>query len=123
MSMKISNKFNLGDTVYYPAADLRAARIFKSTITGIIITEVDGEREIVYQTGQSYGVSEEDVFKTAKPAKRRLVKILEEKKKEIAKDIDKVIKAVEDAKTQDLVYDLTARDEEENKPDQSENVQ
>lgn len=121
MSMKISNKFNLGDVVYYPAADLRIARIFKSRITGIIVTNMDGKQEIIYQTGQSYGVGEEDVFKTAKPAKRRLIKILQEKKKKIAGDIEKAIEKVVDAKTQDLVYDLTAQDEEvqTNKPEEN----
>ena len=60
--MEISNKFNLGDTVYYPSADLRAARVFKSVVTGIVITNIDDKQEVIYQTGQSYGVSEEDMF-------------------------------------------------------------
>lgn len=111
MKMEISNKFKLGDVVYYPSADLRAARVFKSAVTGIIVTNVDGKQGIIYQTGQSYGVSEEDMFRTAKPAKRRLIKILQEKKKAIAKDIEDAIKKVGDTKTIDLVYDLTAVEE------------
>ena len=109
--MKISNKFNIGDTVYYPSADLRAARIFKSVVTGIVITNIDDKQVVIYQTGHSYGVSEEDMFKIAKPAKRRLVKIMQDKKKQIAKDIDEAIKKVNDTKTEELVYDLTAKDE------------
>lgn len=111
--MKISNKYNLGDTVYYPSADLRAARIFKSVVTGIVITNIDDKQEVIYQTGQSYGVSEEDMFKIAKPAKRRLIKIMQEKKKQIAKDIDEAIKKVGDMKTDELVYDLTADEKQE----------
>lgn len=120
--MKISNKFNIGDTVYYPAADLRTGRVFKSQVTGITITEIDGKLEVIYQTGQSYGVSEEDMFKIAKPAKRRLIKIMQEKKKEIAKDIDNAIKVINDTKTDELVYDLTTQDEEiqETKDDSTE---
>ena len=110
--MEISNKFNLGDTVYYPSADLRAARVFKSVVTGIVVTSIDDKQEVIYQTGQSYGVSEEDMFKIAKPAKRRLVKIMRDKKKQIAKDIEEAIKKVNDTKTEELVYDLTAKDEE-----------
>jgi len=110
--VNITNRFNIGDVVYYPAADLRAARIFKAAITGIIIRETEGKVELIYQTGQSYGVSEEDMFKTAKPAKRRLIKILQEKKKEVAKDIDGAVKTVDGTKTEELVYDLTAKNEE-----------
>ena len=99
--------------MYYPAADLRMTSIMKSAITGIIVTMIDGKETVVYQTGQSYAVSEEDMFKTAKPAKRRLIKILQEKKKVIAKDIDAVIKKTEAAKTEELVRDLTAKVEVE----------
>lgn len=106
--MKISNKFNIGDIVYYPSADLRSAKILKSAITGIVITGED----YVYQTGQSYGVGEEDMFKTAKPAKRRLMKILQEKKKEIAKEIDEAVKKINGMKTEELIQDLTPKDEE-----------
>ena len=112
MQMKISNKFNLGDIVYYPAADLRMISIMKSAVTGIVVTMIDGKESVIYQTGQSYGVTEEDMFKTAKPAKRRLIKILQEKKKTIAKDIEAAIKKTEAAKTEELVQDLTVKDEE-----------
>jgi len=111
MTMKISNKFNLGDIVYYPAADLRMISIMKSAVTGIVVTMIDGKESVIYQTGQSYGVVEEDMFKTAKPAKRRLIKILQEKKKTIAKDIEAAIKKTEAAKTEELVQDLTEKDE------------
>lgn len=110
--MKISNKFNIGDIVYYPAADLRMARLYKAAVTGITITTLEGKTELIYQTGQSYGVAEEDMFKIAKPAKRRLVKILQDKKKDIVKDIDGAIKKIEATKTNELVFDLTAKDEE-----------
>jgi len=117
--MKISNKFNLGDIVYYPAADLRMSRLIKAPVTGIVVTVLDGKETVIYQTGQSYGVSEEDMFKTAKPAKRRLIKILQEKKKEIAKDIEKTIKKVDATKTEELVLDLTGKEEIQNKDEES----
>ena len=41
--MKISNKFNLGDIVYYPAADLRMSRLIKAPVTGIVVTILDGK--------------------------------------------------------------------------------
>lgn len=110
--MEISNKFNLGDVVYYPAADLRMAKIFKSAVSGIVVTEIDGKVETIYQTGQSYGVSAEDMFRTAKPAKRRLLKILQEKKKDIAKDLDKAMKTIDATKTDELVYDLTEKEDD-----------
>jgi restriction endonuclease Mrr len=58
------------------------------------------------------------MFKTAKPAKRRLIKILQEKKKEIAKDIEKTIKKVDATKTEELVYDLTEKEEVQNKDEE-----
>lgn len=116
MKMEISNKFKLGDVVYYPSADLRAAKIFKSVVTGIVITNLDGKEALIYQTGQSYGVDEADMFRTAKPAKRRLLKILQEKKKAIGKDIEEAIKKVDAMKTVDLVYDLTADETKEEAP-------
>jgi len=58
------------------------------------------------------------MFKTAKPAKRRLIKILQEKKKEIAKDIEKTIKRVDATKTEELVYDLTEKEEVQNKDEE-----
>lgn len=110
--MKISNKFNIGDVVYYPAADLRSARILKAEITGIVVRDNEGKTEVIYQTGQSYGVSPEDVFKTQRPAKRRLIRILEEKREEIAKEIDEAISKINEMDIKELVFDITAKDEE-----------
>jgi hypothetical protein len=111
--MEIKNKYNIGEVIYYPTADLRTAKVLKSKITGVLVTEVDDELTIVYQTGGSYGVAQEDAFKTAKPAKKRLVKIMKEKKEEIDKDIENAIKTVKDRDIKELVVDTTEDEEEE----------
>lgn len=111
--MKITNKFNLGDIVYYPAADLRSGKVLKAEVTGIVITEVDDKIDIIYQTGQSYAVSQGDMFKTAKPAKRRLLAIMKEKKQEIAKDIDEAIKTIDKTNLDELIVDLLPQEDEE----------
>lgn len=110
--MKIKNKFNLGDVIYYPSVDLRSSRVFKGKITGIIIQKLDGKEVIGYQAGQPYAVIEEDASKQAKRAIKRLVEIIKDKKKEIEKDMDKAIKQIKDSDPDDLIYDLTAQYEE-----------
>lgn len=119
--MKVLNKFDLGDVVYYPAADLRESKVIKSEITGILYTVLDGKEEIIYQTGMSYGVAAEDVFKTARSAKKRLIKILQEKKKSIDKDINETIKKVEATKPKDLVDSLLMEDYEEKQTEETNN--
>ena len=121
--MQITNKFNLGDIVYYPAADLRSGKVLKSVVTGIVVTEVDGKVDIIYQTGQSYAVSQEDMFKTAKPAKRRLIKIMQDKKKDIAKDIDESIKTIDKTGLDELVINLIPQDEETQDVETTEEVE
>jgi len=111
--MNIKNKFEIGDEVYYPSADLRTSRLLKAEITGILVSnDKDGVESIVYQTGQSYGVGQEDMFKTAGPAKRRLIKILTEKRDTITTDIKDAIKKIKDMKPSEITLDLTNQYEE-----------
>lgn len=121
--MKITNKFNLGDVVYYPSADLRNAQVIKAEVTGVVVTTIEDKVTIVYQTGQSYGVSEDDMFKTAGPAKRRLIKVLKEKQKEIDKDISEAIKKIKEIDVQEILIDITPQEnEEEEKEETTEEV-
>ena len=121
--MKITNKFNLGDVVYYPSADLRNAQVIKAEVTGVVVTTIDDKVTIVYQTGQSYGVSEDDMFKTAGPAKRRLIKVLKEKQDEINDDIKAAIKKIKEIDVQEILIDITPQeDEEEEKEETTEEV-
>lgn len=102
--MIISNKLNLGDVVYYPASDLRLARIIKDTVTAIMVVQEKGKRVVAYQTNTSqYGIKSEDIFKTAGPARKRLLNILSESKKKMIGDFDKAIKNVSEAKLKTLV--------------------
>lgn len=110
--MRIKNKYNLGDEIYYPAADLRASRIFKGVVTGIVVQEEDGKEIIAYQAGQAYAVRERDSFKRPKGAIKRLIEILEEKKGEIVQDIDEAIAKVKEMEKEDIIFDLTAQYEE-----------
>jgi hypothetical protein len=118
--VKITNKFNLGDIVYYPSADLRNAQVIKAEVTGIVVTTIEDEVKIVYQTGQSYGVSQEDMFKTAGPAKRRLIKVLKEKQKEIDKDISEAIKKIKGLDVKEILIDITPQENEEEEEETTE---
>lgn len=107
--MKINNRFEIGDVVFYPSADLNRATLLKAVVTGLSIYKTEGKLMWAYQTGGTYGVREEDMFKTAKPAKRRLIQILKEKKTNISKNIDEAVKLLDAKKTDEIIYDTTVQ--------------
>ena len=98
----MKHKFELGDIVFYPGAELNQATIMKGVITAIIIHNPEGEMEIAYRTGLTYGVPERDCFKTFEPARKRLIQIIKEKEKEMKAEVKTVSKQVKDAKPEDI---------------------
>lgn len=106
--MKIENKFNIGDVVFYPAADLRSGKLIKSFVTGFLITRVGDQEEIAYQTkDSSYAIKDTDVFKGALEAKNRLVEVFKEYKVKVLKSVDDAIKSAKKAKPEDILFDGT----------------
>jgi predicted hydrocarbon binding protein len=110
--MRIKNKYKLGEEIFYPAADLRASRVFRGEITGIVVQEEEGEEIVAYQAGQAYAVRESDSFEKPEKAIERLVEILEEKKQEIIEDIDGAIVKIKEMEQDDIIFDLSAQYEE-----------
>jgi len=110
--MELNNKFNIGETVFYPGADLGNGLIFKSTITGIKVTqdspevaEHDGALRLIYSTEHSYGVKETDLFTEPDNAKDRLLEIYGENKEKICKQIDDAVTTVKGKSIDDLIYE------------------
>ena len=111
--MKLDNKYNIGDEVFYPAADLRSGKLIKSVVTGFLITEVGGKPEIAYQTKDSaYAIKETDVFDSAFSAKERLVEVFKEYRKKVLESVDKAIKEAKKAKPEDILFDGTVNKDE-----------
>jgi Ribonuclease G/E len=105
--MKINNKFDIGETVVYPAADLGHPRLMESEITGVSlwVNDVDDDEKetIVYRTKDSYGVTQKHMAKTAKTAKKKLLDMMKDKEKQITKQVREAIKAVEDMSPKELL--------------------
>lgn len=96
--MKIKNKFEIGETVYYPGADLN--KIAEGKIEKIII----GEDELIsYGTDAAYGVKESDCSKEPQEAKERLLEMMGEKQERINDQIDKAIEKVNETKPEELL--------------------
>lgn len=106
--MEINNKFNIGDVVFYPGADMRMARVIKSVVTGFKVTKEKEDINLVYITEDSYGVKESDLFTDADNAKDRLLKIYEENKDRIVDEIEKALKEAKDMPIDELIYDKSA---------------
>ena len=104
--MKINNKFQIGQSVVYPGADLGNPGIIESTIMGVAYYVEDEQEIITYRTEHSYGVREEHLAKTKGSAKKKLLKMMQEKKDEINGQINKAIKIIEDTKPIDLINKL-----------------
>jgi hypothetical protein len=97
--MEIKNKFNLGDTVYYPAADLSRAHLHKAEILGITVDKKD----IFYNTDRSISVPEEQISSNKTPAKVKLVRRMKERRDKFVDEMDSVIKEIEEKSADELV--------------------
>lgn len=106
LNMKINNKYDIGDKVVYPGADLGNPGIIESTITGVAYYEEDEQEILTYKTEHSYGVREEHVSKSTGKAKKKLIKMMQDKKAEINEQIDNAIKTIEDTKAKELINKL-----------------
>lgn len=112
-SMKLENKFNLGDVIFYPAADFRNAKLIKSTVTGILVTGTADNMEVSYQTAHSaYAIKESDVSDNADGARAALLGVLKTYKEKVNKSISDAMKSAKKAKVDDILYDGTAENEE-----------
>jgi NACalpha-BTF3-like transcription factor len=106
--MRIDNKFNIGDSVFYPAADLRSGKLIKSLVTGLLITRVGDVDEVAYQTKDSaYAIKDTDVFDNVVEAKGRLVEVFKEYRTKVLKSVDDAIKAAKKAKPEEILFDGT----------------
>jgi hypothetical protein len=105
--MKINNKFELGETIFYPAADLGSPRLIESEITGVSLWVNDTDEEesetIVYRTKHSYGVTQKHVAKSARTAKKKLLDMMKQKEKDINKQVKEAIKAVDEMSPKELL--------------------
>lgn len=105
--MKINNKFDIGQKVVYPGADMGNPSIIESTITGVSLwVGEDGTETVSYRTEHSYGVREEHLSKTKNGAKKKLLKMMTDKQKEIQDQIVHAIGLIKDTKAKDLIQKL-----------------
>jgi hypothetical protein len=87
--MEIKNKFNIGDTIFYPGAEQENPKVIQATINTLIIKE---DESIVYATDYpTYGIKEEDVFDNKEQAKDKLITMLEQGKEKVNKQYQKLI--------------------------------
>ncbi len=97
--MEIKNKFNLGDSVFYPAADLSRAHLHKAEILGITVDKKD----IFYNTDRSISVPEEQLSSNKSPAKVKLVRRMEERRDKFIVEMNDVIEEVKKKTPDELV--------------------
>jgi len=97
--MEIKNKFKLGDTVYYPGADLGNPHIIKAEVTGIVV-EKDG---VSYNTLYSFRIPESNITNNKVPAKVKLMKLLKDRQAEIIGNMAEAIETIDKTKAEELV--------------------
>jgi len=97
--MEIKNKFNLGDSVYYPAADLSRAHLHKAEILGITVDK----KNIFYNTDRSISVPEEQLSSNKAPAKIKLVRRMKERRDKFIEEMNTVIDEIEKKTADELV--------------------
>ena len=102
MNRTMKHKYELGDVVFHPGADLNQATIHQGRIMAIIIHNPEGEVEIAYRTHGAYGVPERDCSKTFEPARKRLLEIVKEKEKEMKVEVKEALKSIKAAKQDDI---------------------
>ena len=106
-NMKINNKYEIDQKVYYPGADMGNPSIIESTITGVSLWVGEDKAEsISYRTIHSYGVNEKHLAKTKNKAKKILLDMMKDKQTEINSQINNAIKIIEDTKAKDLIQKL-----------------
>lgn len=104
--MKINNKFEIGQKVVYPGADMGNPTLIESIIVGVSLWVDEGVETITYRTEFSYGVAEKHLAKTKNGAKKKLLQMMREKEKEIKAQITKAIETIEKTKASDLIQKL-----------------
>ena len=102
--MKFESKYNIGDVVFYPSADVADIKLLQAPILGVIFMEDEKKKvSISYRTELSYGIPEDVASLTFKEGKKILSKLLNKKIKEMTKGFETAIEEFKKMNDEELV--------------------